>query len=58
MASADESGATKDAVNSGVTADNQRPWLLCLHRRCTAPTGTPSPAACSARLSKMTYEKY
>lgn len=58
MASDDETGATKDAVSSGVTADNQRTWLLRPHGRHTALTGTPLPAACSAVFSKMTYKKY
>lgn len=58
MASDDETGAKKDAVSSGVTADNQRTWLLCPHRRHTALTGTPSPDACSAVFSKITYKKY
>jgi len=35
LTSADETGATKDAVSSGVTADTQRTWLLCPQSRHT-----------------------
>lgn len=57
MASADGTGATKDAVISDVTADKEMSWLLCPHRRCTTLTGTTSPAACSAVFSRMIHKR-